>query len=136
MNDRCAFNDTLMHGGFGCRHAQSVTRRAGPDFACMDADAGMRCAAVFDAFKAAGLPALGYQDDLLSMPHSVILKLKFGGLLGLQRLLQGAAEETVPDIAALLDAACTRYGGPADMPCALLVDDMRSQGSRRRQRKS
>ena len=44
--------------------------------------------------------------------------------------------EMVPDVAALLDVACEQYGSPADIPYASLVEDMRSQGSRRRQRKS
>ena len=33
-DDKCAFNDPILNGGFGCRNASPVARRAGPDIAC------------------------------------------------------------------------------------------------------
>jgi hypothetical protein len=132
--DRCPFNDTIMHGGFGCRNAQTVTRRAGPDIACSSVPDQARCSSLFERAKAAGLPALGYQDDLLSMPHSALLKIKFGSLLGAQRTLAppSITADTVPDVAALVDAICEKFGGVESFPCESVTSDMAAYGIRRR----
>ena len=135
-DDRCPFNDTIMHGGFGCRHAHTVTRRAGPDIACSSPPDQARCLNLFEGLKAAGLPALGYQDDLLTMPHSVLLKVKFGGLLGAQRIVTGTAAETVSDVAGLLDAVCQKFGGAEAFPYASVTADMAAHGIRRRGRRT
>jgi len=134
--DQCAFNDPILHGGFGCRHASPVARRAGPDIACGSAPDHARCANVFERFKAVGLPALGYQDDLLTMPHSMLLKLKFGGLLGLRRLLEGGAGNTVPDVCGLIDAALDRYGSVDALPISETLEDMKAHSVRRRPNRS
>ena len=89
---KCAFNATLMGDQFGCAHARHVVRRGGPDVACADNAGHERCRRLFDLLKASALPAFGVEDDLLSMPHSTLVKIQFGGLLGIQRLLGGGGE--------------------------------------------
>jgi hypothetical protein len=131
MEDKCAFNDPILHGGFGCRHASPVARRAGPDITCSSAPDQLRCARLLECLKAAGLPALGYQDDLLTMPHSALMKLKFGGLLGLNRLL-GDTNTMVADVCGLIDAAIGRYGSVESLPVADTVEDMKAHSVRRR----
>ena len=130
-DDKCAFNDPILNGGFGCRHASSVARRAGPDIACASPPDQFRCAQVLERFKAAGLPALGYEDDLLTTPHSVLMKLKFGGLLGMRRLL-GESNTTVPDVCGLIDAAVGRYGSVDSLPLIETIEDMKAHSVRRR----
>ena len=87
MENKCAFSQTLIGGQFACAHAEPVVRRGGAEIACRSADASQRCATLMQCLKDAALPAFGVEDDLLSMPHSVLVKIQFGGLLGVQRLL-------------------------------------------------
>ncbi len=84
--------------------------------------------------KQAALPAFGVEDDLLSMPHSVLVKTQHGGLLGLQRLLDGgsAVADEVKNIHALVDRAVEKYGGPDAIPCQAFVEDMTSYKLKRR----
>ena len=89
---QCAFNATLMSDQFGCAHARHVVRRGGPDVACVDSTGHERCRRLFEILKASALPAFGVEDDLLSMPHSTLVKIQFGGLLGIQRLLGSGGE--------------------------------------------
>ena len=88
---KCAFSNTLITKQFGCEKGEQVTRRGGPDVACTSEEAHLRCEKLFQQMKAAALPAFGVEDDLLSMPHSVLVKIQIGGLLGLQRLLESGA---------------------------------------------
>jgi hypothetical protein len=134
---KCAFSATLTGGEFGCRHARQVTRRGGPDIACGDEQSHLVCARLLVRLKEVALPAFAVDDDLLSMPHSVMVKVQFGGLLGLQGLLTGASQGAsgaapVDDIARLVERAVQFYQGVEAIPCAELAADMTSFKLKRR----
>ena len=120
----CAFNGTLVAQTFGCVHAEPVARRGGPDIACRSPTGHRRCAEVFDRLKAAALPAFGVEDDLLTMPHSVLMKIQHGGLLGLQRTLDGAPANRVENVDGLVERVLGRYQTPDAIPGADVVADI------------
>ncbi|MBI3546122.1 MAG: hypothetical protein HY081_05955 [Gammaproteobacteria bacterium] len=130
-NYKCAFSNTMMQGGFACDQAGHVVRRAGPDIACQSQAAHEQCEQVFQQMKAAALPAFGVEDDLLSMPHSVLVKIQFGGLLGLQAQVHAAdaAATTVKNIHALIDAALQKQ---ENISYASLVENMTAYKLKRR----
>ena len=123
---RCPFSAPLTSHQFACTHAKEVIRRGGTEIDCGDTPAHVRCEQLFHCMKAAALPAFGVEDDLLSMPHSVQVKIQYGGLLGLQRLLSGAvvAPERVANIDALVAGALSRFGGLDAVPCEQVVADI------------
>jgi hypothetical protein len=131
---KCAFSNTLITGQFGCDKAEQVTRRGGPDIACTSDAAHQRCEKLFQQMKAAALPAFGVEDDLLSMPHSVLVKIQHGGLLGLQRLLESgtAGSGAVQNVHALVDQAVEKYNHLDAIPFPALVQDMTTYKLRRR----
>lgn len=128
---KCAFNATLMGDQFGCTHARHVVRRGGPDIACVDNTGHERCQRLFELLKSSALPAFGVEDDLLSMPHSTLVKIQFGGLLGIQRLLGGNGD-TVADINSLVGRTENRFGNLASIPCEQVRADMTGYKIRRR----
>jgi len=134
MENKCAFSQTLIGGQFACAHAEPVVRRGGAEIACRSADASQRCATLMQCLKDAALPAFGVEDDLLSMPHSVLVKIQFGGLLGVQRLLDATRSDadSVADINALVEQALDKFGALDAVPCAGIVDDMTGFKPRRR----
>jgi len=121
---KCPFNAPLVTRQFGCVSSQEVIHRGGTEINCTDAAAHARCDRLFQRMKAVALPAFGVEDDLLSMPHSVLVKIQHGGLLGLQRLLRAEPQvaERVEDVRALIAEAAQRFGD--DVPCAPLVEDI------------
>jgi len=129
---KCAFSGTLVSEQFGCSCARAVVRRGGPEIACGGADEHMRCAKLFDCLKSASLPAFGVPDDPLQMPHSVLLKVQFGGLAGIQRLLGTSTDDIVRDINALVADAVEKFGGLDQVPCADLVEGIVTCTIRRR----
>jgi len=131
--ERCAFSLPLVAGHFGCRCAHPVARRGGPDVDCDDAQAAARCADLFERVKALALPALGVADDLLSMPHSALVKIQHGALLGLQQGIDGKPSAGVADIAGLLDRAHATAGSPPrTIDAASLVAHVTAYRVRRR----
>jgi len=133
----CPFSATLVKNDFGCKLAGQVIRRGGTEFVCHTGAAHARCRRLFDQLKAVALPAFGVEDDLNRMPQSVLVKVQFGGLLGLQRRLT-AVERTdggIEDIDALLETALARYRSIEAIPCDRLVGDITGHKlSRRRER--
>jgi len=131
-DNRCAFSSPLIAEQYVCRLGEKVVRRGGTEVACQDEAACSRCEAVFEWLKQVSLPVFGVEDDLNSMPHSVIQKIQFGSLSGLQNLLGIAPGQRV-DIDSLLNQAADRFGGIDSLPYAGLVDTITAYQLKRRQ---
>ncbi len=127
---KCPFSAPLVSHHFGCAKAQEVVRRGGAEVDCTDGASCGRCQQLFERLKVAALPAFGVEDDLLSMPHSVLVKIQYGGLLGMQRLLGGhaVAADRVEDIDRLV------AGHGASAPVDALVEDITAYKPRGRRR--
>lgn len=121
---KCPFSAPLIARQFGCAKAREVVRRGGAEINCTDNDAHARCELLFRRLKVAALPAFGVEDDLLSMPHSVLVKIQYGGLLGLQRMLHAEPHvtERIENVHELVAEAARRFGD--EVPCAPLVGDI------------
>lgn len=115
-NLKCPFRATIMTRSFGCRHGCEVTRRDGPDIACNHEPDNALCQAFFDALKIRALDAMDYADDLTTLPASVLQKIQFGGLLGLQQSMGEVDKEAVDDIAQLMEGAIEKYTDMQNMP--------------------
>jgi hypothetical protein len=121
MENMCPFGSTLVTETCECVHAEQVVRRGGAEIVCQDDAAYSRCTDLFQHLKQMILPEFGVEDDLTSMPHSVLQKIKFGGLLGLQTLLTGQAGDKVANVANLLDEVEAKYGTLDSLPDGELV---------------
>lgn len=134
MEDQCAFSQTLIGGQFACRHAEPVVRRGGAEIACRSPRAAQDCARLLQCLKDAALPAFGVEDDPLSMPHSMLVKIQFGGLLGVQALLDAsrADADSVADINDLVEQTREKFTTLDAVPCAALVDQITRFKPRRR----
>lgn len=133
---KCAFKHTLIGRQFACEHAIEITSREGPNIACNSASMHTRCGILMAGMRRVAVPAFGVEDDLTKMPQSVLVKIQFGGLLGLQALLtdEGHAADAVANIARLVTRAESRYGDVAEVPCADLTPAITTYKLRRRRK--
>ncbi len=115
-----------MKEDFGCSNANPIVRRGGAEIACVAEQAHAHCMNLFQRLKDVALPEFGVEDDLLKMPHSVLVKIQYGGLLGLQRSMKLSAEprSAVDDINSLVAAAAERFGSVDAIPCGDFCDDI------------
>ncbi|MDH3527375.1 MAG: hypothetical protein OEM43_07730 [Gammaproteobacteria bacterium] len=120
----CPFSATLVQEDFGCPKANPIVRRGGAEIACTTEQAHTRCKHLFQKLKDAALPEFGVEDDLLKMPHSVLVKVQYGGLLGLQRSMDPSTGPAlaVDAIDSLVAAAIERFGSVDAIPCADFCD--------------
>ena len=123
---KCAFSSTLIGDQFACANATPVIRRGGQEFACRSENAHKLCVMQFENLKQAALLELGLEDDLLSIPHSVLTKIQFGGLLGLQRKYgnAGASHSRVDDIQELVTTVVEKCGDLDAVPDQEFVGDI------------
>lgn len=122
---KCCFAQTMIREDYACEKARRVTRRAGPDIACVSEQASERCGELLVRFKAAGLEAFDAEDDLLKTPHSVYVKIQFGGLLGLARDVMHPSAERVENIFQLVGEAVRHYQVLDAIPCQHYVQTMK-----------
>jgi len=113
MENICPFGSPLVTETCECEHADQVVRRGGAEIICQDAAAYSRCRDLFQKLKQVALPEFEVEDDLTTMPHSVLQKIQFGGLTGLQTLLTEQTEDKITNVA--------KYGNLDSLPYAELV---------------
>jgi hypothetical protein len=132
----CPFSAPLVSEDFGCRHAEMVIRRGGAEIACRLEAACTRCGELHRAMKAAALADQGYEDDLTEVPHSLLVRIQHGGLLGLQRITLESGT-AIDDIDRLVESAVAKFGAVSAIPCQELCADIaryRLPGRRHRKR--
>lgn len=123
---KCPFRATIMTRSFGCAHAEEITRREGPDIACNSASSNALCQEFFNMLKIPALDELGYEDDLTTMPASVMQKIQFGGLLGLQQALSNIDKDSIDNVAQLMDDAYQQFGGVGDFPFDACIESIKN----------
>jgi hypothetical protein len=111
----CPFGATLVKRDFACQYATEIIRRGGAEIACVAEAAHADCCAIHNTIKAEALNAMGLEDDLLSLPHSVLVKIQFGSLLALQAEI-GAGEGEIKDIYSLTTAVNKKFADHSQLP--------------------
>jgi hypothetical protein len=134
MEAKCPFAAPITSGRAACHCAHEVVRRGGSEYDCEMPASHERCCAVHARLRAVGLKAFDVDDDLTSMPHSVLVKIQSGGLTGLQRLLSDHGDQ-IEDVDGFLDRALSQFGGLDNVPFGQLAPDMVGQKLERRTRR-
>ena len=114
----CPFSAPLVKHDFGCQFATEIIRRGGAEIACEREEAYTRCVGLHTTIKQSALLAMGHSDDLLTLPHNVLVKIQYGGLLGLQSLTASSGDEQggIEDIASLVSHAAEAFQGLDQLP--------------------
>ena len=128
---KCPFQVPQIKKDFACTMGVEVTRRDGAAVACQSSSASRNCHELYEHLKQTGLEAFDMNDDLLKVPQSFYIKVQYGGLLGLQRLL-GDARQDITDISSLVARLHTHYGALENVPCAQVKTDIKSHKVRRK----
>lgn len=134
IGDACVFALTQIANEFSCQYGELVTRRAGPDIACQSEQHQQQCSCAYKQLKQLGLDAFEYEDDLTQVPHGVWVKIQFGGLLGIQRVLHEKTDSKIDNISSVIQSLYTQYNEIEDFPYKKVVSDMQGYSTRRRRK--
>lgn len=130
----CPFSAPIVKQDFACPHAQEIIRRGGTEIACQQAQVHNTCSRLHGAIKASALQAMALEDNLLTLPHNVLVKIQYGCLLGLKALLT-RSEEGIDDIAALVSDVMAKYDQVDAIPMASINQAIIEHKTQRRRKK-
>jgi hypothetical protein len=116
---QCPFEKSILTHCAACSQAEKHNMAQREAVACNSAAANERCIALRDALRINFTFALGKLHIDGPLPHAQEMRMKCGGLRGLQFLLSG--NDQVIDIAALLELAQQKFGELANYPYAQIV---------------
>ena len=128
---KCPFQVPQIKKDFACTLGIEVTRRDGAAIVCQSSVASPHCCELYEHLKQVGLEAFDMNDDLLEVPQSLYIKVQYGGLLGLQRLL-GNVRQDIADISSLVAQLHERYDTIDNVPCEQVQADIKSHTVRRK----
>lgn len=122
---RCVHEGAILSGECGCAQAARFCLGEREGVGCRSEQAQARCAEFQRLLRERARFALheSSQESTRPLPHGRGRRLQLGGLRGLAALLDASpsGSRPIPDIAALLDAAMTRFGTLAALPFHALM---------------
>jgi hypothetical protein len=130
----CPFSAPLVRNDFGCNCAREIVRRGGAEIACEQSAAHALCSELHASIRRSALAAMDLEDDLLTLPHNVLVKIQYGGVLGLHSLTTGGPppDGRVDDIAALVSTAVQTFQRLDNIPLDDINETIIAYKTRRR----
>ena len=133
----CPFTAPLVKKDFQCPQADEVIRRGGSEIACKNLASHSQCTKMHTQVKLSALAAMDLEDDLLTVPHNTLVKIQYGGLLGLQAMMspEKANSSQVENIETLIAQAESTYGDLANVPLETIIEFIANFKTQRRRKK-
>ena len=129
----CPFSKPIIGGWCHCEHA-SLAERCSGKMSCTQADQQRPdCLHLVDVFRERARFVLGLRDGSDQLTHAQLMKIRCGGLLGMQRLLQ-PQQQGAPSVIDMKQAARQRFGSLDDFPYSDIVSDMQAFSHRKLRR--
>ena len=132
----CPFSATLAQKrDFSCPNADEVIRRGGSEYVCLQSSRHEVCSDVHNKVKGTYLESQGLEDDLLTLPHSMFVKIQFGCVLGLQSA-SGSTAVKINDIGLLIADTINNYKNIDDLPFDLINERITTHKLEKRGRRN
>ena len=114
-----------------------IIRRGGEEIACNNTAMHGNCKAVHEHIKQAALIELDLEDNLLSLPHSTLVKIQYGGLIGLQQAMNNPSinNSYTKNIASLINDTLAEHGTSRQIPAKETNEAIQTYKLTRRRRK-
>lgn len=122
--DLCPFSRVIVGKWLPCPHARLLERPSGK-LRCSRADDYRDSCLNLDAvLKENSRFALGIRNLDQALTHAQLMKIRCGGLLGMQRVMKQSGDECI-DIVSLVQAILTHYGVFENFPFSEILNDIR-----------
>lgn len=133
MNDNalCPFSKPIIGNWCRCTQAVLSERCSGKMVCGRAADYRDSCVALVALFKDNSRFVLGLGSDDVELTHAQLMKIRCGGLLGMQRVLR-LETDTPPAVRNVIAAAEARYGDVASFPFGEIVRDIKAFSHRKK----
>ena len=138
MNDvespLCPFSKPLIGRYCQCPYAVLAERCSGKMVCSHDAQLRAGCEELVDLFKQKAHFVLGLSSIDAELTHAQSMKIRCGGLLGMQRVLAMDASKP-PLVREVMDRAQMQYGSLSGFPYTEIMPDIQTFNHRRKTKK-
>ena len=133
----CAFATSVLTNECKCRCAERFCIAEREGVHCRSQTGQQRCLHWLELLREQARFALRTEDERGILPHGKAIRLQVGGMRGLLRLLDAAAEPgvSIEDIDGSLAAAERRFGALEKVPFSAIMRDVAAYQVRRRSRR-
>ena len=131
--DLCPFSKPIIGGWCQCEYA-SLSERCSGKMACTaSAEYLPDCLRLVELFRSSSRFVLGIADTS-QLTHSQLMKIRCGGLLGMQRHMDQSTDGA-PSVTAMMELARQHYGELAEFPFSEILRDIQEFSHRKKLRK-
>ena len=125
----CPFSKALIGDWCTCPYAIIAERCSGKMVCGREEDYLESCIGLSELLKDKSRFVLSVNSDD-ELTHAQLMKVRIGGLLGMQRVLQGATEK-LPEVRDVIDLAESRYATVTQFPFNEIMPDIRQFNHRK-----
>lgn len=125
INELCPFSKAIIGKWCHCPHAKLVDRCSGKMTCTRVDDLQETCIELDEAFKVNTRFILGVKGDNAELTHAHLMKIRCGGLLGMQSVLKIESGQLV-NIRDVIDQTIKDYRSIAGFPYNKIVQDIKN----------
>lgn len=129
----CPFSKPIIGQWCRCAHARLADRCSGKMWCTAGEPLHESCTELFGLLKNNARFLLGQPGKNSQLTHAQLMKVRCGGLQGMQRVL-GADSEAVPAVGDIIDKTRSAYGVLGDFPFHQIMPDIQAFSHRRKLR--
>ena len=134
-NVRCVFEKALCSLGCSCSKAQQFRLADRIGYGCASEAAQKQCSVFIEYLRKQTRFVFKLNEITGPLPHNKEIRVQNGGMLGLQKLVQGEQhQEKVEDIFMLLQNVVKQYGGIDKLPYDVLMQSVMAYKARPKRR--
>lgn len=134
----CPFSKPIIGNWCQCQFANLDERCAGK-MTCLEGEKYLDgCYQLVNTFKEKSLFVLGISQHEENLTHMQLMKIRCGGLIGMQRLLSpdNTSDRIIPDVLQTIALAEQRFGSINEFPFNEIVRDIKEFSHRTKRQKS
>lgn len=127
VNERfCAYEKSILTNKCHCSQAERFCIAEREGVHCKSDEAQADCLELLEYLRDQARFALKSSEDRATIPHGKAMKVQVGGLRGLQAALAPDEEppDTIDDIHATITSAINRFGGLANLPMQVIIQQI------------
>jgi hypothetical protein len=121
----CPFSKPIIGNWCQCQYANMDERCAGK-MTCLKAEEYIAgCYDLVDIFREKSRFVLGLPQNDTELTHMQLMKIRCGGLIGMQKILENNPQGS-PDVLNIMQLAQHKYASLADFPFSDIVRDIKT----------
>lgn len=123
-DELCPFSNVIAGKWCGCPHAKRVDRCSGKMRCLRESDLRAGCVELDTSLKNNARFILGKKSEPDNFTHAQLMKIRCGGLTGMQRVL-GLTSDEIVNIRDILDKLLLEYGETENFAYNQIVQDIK-----------